>query len=171
MAAPDYVPVPRSERPRTPLAMPPSRRWTADRPGDLTRGQPTGPNVGRPGPDQGYALRLAQDMSRRIRVTEGESHEDAVAGCMAVAMRRASMFGRAPVTHDVELAFRLWGFFEGAPPGVVEFRKAVFAGVAHHYWVQRHIADMVPESTLRLTPSQVADRLEDWRELLGLDAG
>jgi len=37
--------------------------------------------------------------------------------------------------------------------------------------VQRTIADCVPATTLRLTPTQVAERLGDWRELLDLPAG
>lgn len=168
MAAPDYVPVPLWDRPRAPLPMPPSRRWTANRPGDLARGQPRGPNFGSPGPDQGYAMQLAQQLQRRVRVGEGELIVDAVAGCVAVALRRASTCGRAPMIGDVELAFRLWGFFEGAPTELIRYRKPLLAGAAHHYWEQRRLADMVPERTLRLTPSEVADRLEDWKELLGV---
>jgi hypothetical protein len=157
-----------AEQPRKPLSMPPPRRWTADRPADLTQGQPRGPNLGDPGPDQGNALRLAELLQHRIRVAEGESVGDALAGCGALALRRASLYGRAPVRNDLELACRLWGFFEGAPADLVEFRRPLFSGASHHYVHQRHIVDMVPEGTLRLTPSEVADRLEDWRELLGV---
>lgn len=166
MAAPEYVPVPLSEQPRRSLAMPPPRPWIADRPADLDRGQPRGPRLGSPGPDQGYALALAQRFVDKVVVAEGEDVDDALAGCVAVALRRASLFGRAPVVHDLEHALRLWGFLGEAPPDLVQFRRAHFAGASHHYWDQREITDLVPESTLRLTPAQVAEG--DWRSLLGV---
>jgi hypothetical protein len=166
MAAPDYVPTPLSEQPRESLRLPPPRPWMADRPADLQRGQPVGPKLGRPGPDQGYLLKLAEDFEDRVEVAEGEQAEDAIAGCAAVAMRRAALFGRAPVAHDLELALRLWGFLGGAPDDLVEFRRRLFGGAAHHYWDQRAVTDLVPDETLKLTPAKLADRLSDWRQLL-----
>ncbi len=169
MAAPDYVPVPLSEQPRESLPLPPPRRWMADRPADLQRGQPFGPKLGRPGPDQGYLLKLAEErFTDRVEVAEGEHVEDAIAGCAAVALKRAALFGRAPVAQDLEMALRLWGFLGGAPDDLVQFRWRLFAGAGHHYWDQRHVTDLVPEETLRLTPAQVADRLSDWRQLLNV---
>ena len=168
MAAPDYVPVPLAEQPRRSLALPPSRRWAADRPADLVGGQPSGPRFGSPGPDQGYALNLAARFGERVQVTKGEHVDDALAGAAAVALRRASMFGRAPVFHDLELALQLWGFLGEAPDDLVEYRRRHFPGAAHHYWDQRDIADLVPEATLRMTPAQVKTRMGDWRTLLGL---
>ena len=67
-------------------------------------------------------------------------------------MRRAARFGRAPVIHDLTLAFTLWGFLGGAPADLVAAREPLFRAASHHYQVQRTIADCVPESTLRLTP-------------------
>ncbi len=167
MAAPEYVPVPLADQPRQALDLPPPRRWMADRPGDLDRGQPLGPKLGRPGPDQGYALKLADLIRDRVKVAGGEHVEDALAGAVAVALKRASLFGRAPVMHDLELALRMWGFLDDdPPPDLVELRRELFAGAAHHYWEQRAITDLVPEATLRLTPAQVAERLSDWRSLL-----
>jgi hypothetical protein len=169
MAAPDYVPVPLYEQPRTSLRIPPPRPWVPDRPGDLQRGQPRGPKLGTPGPDQGYVLKLAEYIEKKVRVSEGEHVEDAVAGCAAVALKRAALFGRAPVIHDLEFALRLWGFLDENPPAdLVEFRRRVFGGAAHHYWDQRAVTDLVPDSTLRLTPGQVAQRLPDWRQLLSV---
>jgi hypothetical protein len=141
----------------------------ADRPGDLDRGQPLGPKLGRPGPDQGYALKLADLIRDRVKLGEGEHVEDAMAGAVTIALKRASLFGRAPVMHDLELALRLWGFLDDNPPAdLVEVRKHYFAGAAHHYWDQRAVTDLVPEATLQLTPGQVAERLSDWRALLAL---
>ena len=167
MAAPDYVPVPLSEQPRRALDLPPPRRWMADRPGDLQRGQPLGPKLGRPGPDQGYVMKLLEDVADRVRVAEGEHTEDALNGAVAVALKRASLLGRAPVMEDLEVALGLWGFLDEDPPAdLVEFRRQFFAGSGDHYWDQRAVSDMVPEDTLRLTPAQVAERLTDWRSLL-----
>jgi hypothetical protein len=168
MAAPDYVPVPLAEQPRTSLALPPPRHWMADRPADLQRGQPVGPKFGVPGPDQGYALKVAERVADRVEVTDGEHVEDALAGAVAVATRRAALFGRAPVLQDVEMALALWGFLGGAPDDLVELRRRLFGGAAHHYWDRRAVTDLVPDSTLRLTPAQVAERLTDWRQLLSV---
>ncbi len=168
MAAPDYVPTPLSERPRESLRIPPPQRWMADRPADLQRGQPIGPTLGRPGPDQGYALKLAEHFRDRVQVAEGENVDDALAGCVAVALKRAAVFGRAPVAHDLELALRLWGYLGGAPDDLVQYRRRLFGGAAHHYWDQRAITDVVPEETLRLTPAKVAERLSDWRQLVNV---
>ena len=168
MAAPDYVPVPRSDEPRESLGLPPPRRWMADRPADLQRGQPVGPKLGRPGPDQGYALKLAERFTDRVEVAEGEHAADALGGGVAVALKRAAVFGRAPVVHDLEMALRLWGYMGGAPDDLVEFRRRLFAGAAHHYWDQRTLTDLVPDETLRLTPAQVGERLSDWRQLLNV---
>jgi hypothetical protein len=122
--------------------------------------------MGRQGPDQGYALLLARRFADRLELAPDEHAEDAVAGCMVVAMARASLFGRAPVIHDLDLAFTLWGYLGGAPPDLVAYRTALFSGASHHYWDQRHIVDKVPESTLRMTPAQVRQKLSDWRSLL-----
>ena len=169
MAAPDYVPVPLSSQPRRSLALPPSQRWAADRPADLEGRQPLGPRLGSPGPDQGYALKLAQRFADRVQVERGEHVDDALAGAVAVALRRASVYGRAPVIHDLELALQVWGFLGDAPPELIEYRRPHFAGAAHHYWDQRDLADLVPEATLRMKPADVKARMGDWRTLLGVD--
>lgn len=166
MAAPDYVPVQLPDRPRQNLPLPPSKRWTATRPADLVGRQPSGPILGRQGPDQGYALMLAERFHGRLQLAEGEDEHDAVAGCMGVALARASLFGRAPVVHDLELAFGVFGFLDAAPADLVAFRQPRFAGASHHYWDQRAIVARVPEATLRLTPAAARSRLGEWRALL-----
>ena len=166
MAAPDYVPVTQGDRPRKALDTPGHDGWTATRPGDLTGRQPTGAYFGKQGPDQGYALTLADRFHDRLVLAEREDDHDVVAGCMGVAMARASLFGRAPVVYDLELAFGLWGYLDPAPADLVEFRRPLFAGASHHYWDQRAIVDLVPEATLRLTPAAVRQRLGEWRSLL-----
>lgn len=169
MAAPDYVPPSSADQPRSSLAMPPSRRWTATRPGDLQRGQPAGRGLGRPGPDQGYGLHLAERVKHQLRLAPDEPVHDVMAACVAVALRRAAMFGRAPVHHDVELAFGLFGYLDDdPPPELVEWRRRVTRGAAHDYWEQRGLVDLIPEATLRMYPADVRARSAQWRELIGV---
>ena len=168
MAAPDYVPISQNDRPRTPLGTPGHDGWTATRPGDLTGFQPSGRLFGNQGPDQGYGLILAERFHDRLLLTEGEDAHDVIAGSVGVGLARASLFGRAPVIHDMELAYGLFGYLDPPPADLVEFRKPLFAGASHHYWDQRGIVDIVPESTLRLTPAEVRRRVREWRSLLNL---
>ena len=167
MPQPDYVPLSRADEVRPAERMPPADRWMADRPAEVwAQGAPDGKGLGSPGPDQGYGLKLARRFVARLQLAEGEHAEDAVSGCLTIGLKRASRFGRAPVIHDMELAFTLWGFLGGVPADLIEFRKTLFQACAHDYWQQRAIADAVPDETLVLTPAQVRDRLSDWRSLV-----
>lgn len=167
MPQPDYVPLKATDRVRPAERLPVPDDWRPTRPGDITTvGQPTGPLTGSAGPDQGYGLKLARHFLDRIKLEEHEHAEDAVWGCLAVALKRASLFGRAPVIYDFEFAYTLWGFLDGAPSDLIEYRKSLFEAASHHYEDQRAIADAVPEETLRLTPAQVGGRLSSWRSLV-----
>lgn len=159
MAAPDYVPNKTAVADRH-YVSPPRRpqSWLADRPGELTEGQPIGAGLGVPGPDQGYALRLARRFEDELLLSPGEHAADAIAGCLGVALKRAALFGRAPVAADLEVAFRVFGFLPPAPDeSLVAWRKELFAGVSHphHYAETRHLVDLVPEAALRMAPSEV----------------
>ena len=144
----------------------------ADRPGEVVGDEtPAGPGLGYQGPDQGYALKLAERFAGRLVLAAGEREDDTLAGCVAVALRRASVFGRAPVMHDLRLALELFGFLDGADAELVDWRRTRFAGAAGHhgYHVKLRLAALVPEETLRLTPAVIAgDRRENWRGPLGL---
>jgi hypothetical protein len=167
MAQPSFVPLNPADRVRASERLPVPDAWRPDRPGDLTRpGMPSGPGFGSPGPDSGYGLKLARHFVPRLRLEKGEHAEDAVAGCFAVASKRAAMFGRAPVIHDFELAYALFGFLDVAPPDLLAFRKPLFQAAAEHYADQRKIVDLVRETTLRMTPAMVRERLNGWRDLL-----
>jgi hypothetical protein len=169
MAAPEYVPNTRDQQPRRGLPLPASRAWMAVRPGELRAEQPEGPTLGHPGPDQGYALKLAARFVDRLELG-GTTADDAVAGCLGVGLHRASLFGRAPVIHDLDIAFRVWGFLGGAPAELVTLRTPLFQSAAHHYAAQRAIVDHVPEETLRSTHQDVARRFPgEWRVLVGAD--
>ena len=169
MAAPEYVPGRPADRPRTyssPDHVP--EPWRPDRPGDLVGRQPRGRGLGNPGPDQGYGLVLANRFRDRLALSPGQDVEDVVRGCHGIGIRRSSLFGRAPVIHDLELAYGLWGYLDAPPAELVTFRKPLFAGASHHYWDQRAIVDLVPEPTLRLTPAEVRRRVGEWRSLLDI---
>lgn len=174
MAAPRHTRVPPLAEPRayrSPDHVPES--WAPERPGDLEGRQPSGERLGTPGPDQGYALRIARSLEPQIRLQPGEQLDDAIRGCLGIALRRASLFGRAPVVHDLRLAFTIWGFFDDAPPAdLVECRRQLFEGVAdttHHYFEGRYLADLVPEAVLRTDPRTLAARSgPEWRSLTGV---
>jgi len=167
VAQPEYVPLATADRVRPAERLPQHDGWRQDRPAEITRfGPPTGRFFGKPGPDQGYALTLAETFHDRLELAAGEHAEDAMEGCLGVGLRRASIFGRAPVVHDLTLAFTLWGFLGGAAKELVEFRVPLFQAVAHDYSRQRDVVDRVAEATLRLTPAKVAEQLPgDWRSL------
>lgn len=171
MAAPEYVPINRDQQPRRGLGLPPARSWVAGRPGELGAAQPEGAMLGNQGPDQGYALKLARGFAPRLELG-GVVLDDAIEGCLGVALRRASIFGRAPMVHDLDIAFRVWGFLGDAPAALVAMRAPLFQAASHHYVDQRAIVDLVPESTLRLSHQEVARRFPgEWQALLGLAGG
>jgi hypothetical protein len=69
----------------------------------------------------------------------------------------------------------MWGYLSDAPPAdLVAMRRELFVGVgnaAHHYKEGRAIADMVPLSTLKMSPSDVASQYStQWRTLTGFAA-
>ena len=164
MAQPEFVPLHAGDRVRAAERIPAHGGWRQDRPAELTSPDlPTGARFGTPGPDQGYALTLAERFVERLELADGEHGEDAVAGCLGVGLRRASLFGRAPVIHDLDLAFTIFGYLGGAPADLVAFRVPLLRGAAHDYWAQRDVADKVQEPTLRLTPVQARAKQADWR--------
>jgi hypothetical protein len=174
MTQPKFAPVTERAEVRGAYKLPGAAEWQSHRPADY-KPQPNirhRPNTGIPGPDQGYALLLAERFHDRLKLTEREHAEDVLAGAVAIALRRASLFGRAPVSHDIEVALRVFGYFVAAPEELVDARQRLLAGIAHDYWQQRDLADLIPESTLRLSLAGVEERSESdpnaWRELTGL---
>ncbi|HSB85029.1 MAG TPA: hypothetical protein VLD86_01910 [Ilumatobacteraceae bacterium] len=173
MAAPKFAPVPPVDEPRaysSPDVVP--GPWKPNRPADLTGFQPEGHRLGYQGPDQGFAFRIANGFRDRLRLQPGERVADVIQGCLGIALRRASMFGRAPVVHDLTIAFTIWGFLDANPPAEVRtLRAQLFEGLAntlHHYDEARELVDMVPEATLRMTPAQVEAAYPGrWQELIG----
>jgi hypothetical protein len=134
---------------RLPPGLPPGQK----------RRQPAGPRLGSPGPDQGYALHLARIYEGRLVLGSAESEADAIAGCLAIAMRRSALFGRAPLLGDLTLALTFWGFLTPGADELVSIRSQAFAAVAssHHYFERRAIVDAMTDEILRMTIEQVAD--------------
>jgi len=172
MAAPKFAPAgtAASQHYSSPDVVPES--WRPDRPGLVEGLQPRGDRLGAQGPDQGFALTIASKLAPNVKLTDGERLDDAIRGCVGIALRRASLFSRAPVVHDLNIAFTIWGFFDPSPPAdLLARRTQLFEGVGnvnHHYAEGRKIADLVPEATLRQKPADVtAAYPARWRELTG----
>ena len=170
MSAPKFVPVATIGAFREGEELPPSGEWRSDRPAEVAAHQPKRRGMGTPGPDQGYALKLANSFHGKLELVEGEHEHDVILGCLGIALRRASTFGRSPVIHDLDLAFAVFGFTgEGATPeDLIRFRTPKFEAAGHHYEVQRELADLVPETTLRMTPAAVKQTVAfgEWRSLV-----
>lgn len=161
MAAPDYVPT--RPAPSRSYVSPPRRpgSWVADRPGELEGRQPQGDRLGNPGPDQGYVAHLTDTVSGTLRLGDHEHEADALAVVAAVALKRASAFGRAPVVHDVTAAVHVLGFDAAPPAGEAAERRRLRLEEVHHphfYDQLRDIVDEVPlESLHRPLPAIAAD--------------
>ena len=83
MAAPKFAPVSPVDDARvygSPDIVPGS--WTPNRPGDLIGFQPEGARLGFQGPDQGFALKIANGFRDRLRLQPGEHAADAIQGCL-----------------------------------------------------------------------------------------
>ena len=171
MAAPKFTPVSPIGAFRDDEGLPPALAWTATRPAEGRGPQPNGARFGRPGPDQGYALKLANSFHGKLNLTEAENEHDVIAGCLPVALKRAALFGRAPVIHDLRRAFEVFGFIgQSASADLVAYRTSLFQAAGHHYELQRTIADLVPDETLTAAQVRVDMALSAgrWRDLLAI---
>jgi hypothetical protein len=168
MAQPSFVPITEADQVRGARRLSVPERWVADRPGDQTgASRPTGISHGTPGPDQGFALRVARRFADRLRLQGTEDEEDVLHGAAILASKRAGLLGRAPCVYDLDAAFALFGFLvEAPPPELVSERRAAFESASRDYVVQRALVDSVPEETLRLGAEQLSARLGEWRALL-----
>lgn len=168
MTQPKFAPILECDEVRATMRLPIPPPWRLHRPAELAPAPAPAhrPHTGSPGPDQGYALHLAERFGPALLLTEGEHADDVLAGATAIALRRASIFGRAPVSADLRLALDLFGFLTGAEEDLVDARRELFAGAAHDYDVRRDLADNIPEDKLRQSPSDVTATGADWVSLL-----
>ena len=168
MAQPDYVPIISSDRirPSSRLQVPAS--WEQDRPAEILSIAPTrrrelrGDRV-----RSGLRAQTCPQSGARAVLSEGEHLADVVVGCFGCGTRRSSYFHRSPVIYDMDWAFTLWGFMEGAPEDLIAFRRPLFAGVAEDYDRQREIVGRVTDEVVRLSPTEVKTNLTKWRGWLG----
>jgi hypothetical protein len=155
MTQPTFVPIAEADQVRPARHMHVPGSWTTSRPAELVvPAVRRGRGVGTPGPDSGFALRLANRFAHDLKLVEGESEHDVLLGVALVASKRAALFGRAPCVHDVRFALNLWGFLDQVPAELLAERRASFSSIAHDYVAQRRLVDAVPEETLRLSPEE-----------------
>jgi hypothetical protein len=148
------------------VKMPPARSWVANRPGDLPAGWPTGKLLGSPGPNIGYALTLANRVRDQLALAPHEHADDAIAVVAEIAMRRAALFGRAPVMRDVEFGMQILGYRGDADPDFVTWRMGAMQGAHHDYYERRSLVDAIPVDILRLVPSALPAHVAEARDAL-----
>lgn len=112
----------RSDAPRRVAGPGAPRRWSQNRPGEITGPEDMrwGGAFGRPGPDTGWALKIIREISwdRSNRPAETEAVLATFVGA------RASRFGRGPTVHDVEIGLLLMGLRPDEVPPAVAKRLA-----------------------------------------------
>ncbi len=114
--------------------------------------------MGTPGPDSGFALRLAHRFEHELKLDQGETVHDVVLGVALIAAKRAALFGRAPSVYDVRFALNIWGFLDDASAELKAARRAAFSSISHDYVAQRSLVDSLDEDTLRLSPEDVRSK-------------
>lgn len=174
MTQPSFVPITEGDQVRGARQLRVPGPWSPDRPAELrTPVRRRGRRMGTPGPDQGFALRLARRFADRLRLSEDESADDVLTGAALLASRRAGLLGRAPSVHDLTAALSLWGFLDDAPAALVAARRPAFRAASHDYEVQRALVDSVPQASLLLAPDEIERRVRagGWRPLVGLSDG
>lgn len=159
MTQPTFVPIAEADQVRPARHLHVPGPWTQSRPGEVVGPvRARGRDIGTPGPDQGFALRLAHRFEHELQLGEGETEHDLLTGVALIAAKRAALFGRAPCIYDVQFALNLWGLLAEVPPELRERRRAAFSSVAHDYVAQRELVDSVPEEILRLSPEEARAR-------------
>jgi hypothetical protein len=140
-----------SDLPRPTSEPDPPNRWRPTRPGVIVAPQqmPWGGAFGTPGPDAGWALKLVRSADLPERTA---GLELVLAAIMAA---RASLFGRAPVPEDLEVAKVLAGFGEGLPADFPERRVRWVEATAHEPSPGRLAVSEIDPELLRLKPGQL----------------
>tara|TARA_B100000530_G_scaffold320038_1_gene253068 strand:+ start:2003 stop:2539 length:537 start_codon:yes stop_codon:yes gene_type:complete len=170
MAAPRYVPSPAQQKKYYESTRKVKHSSGVERPAEVFKHEHEQSGTGHPGPDQGYALRLVKDFKGKIFLFEGEHWEDASEVAVLTALKRASLFGRAPCNHDLEAGFCIWGYLDSSPQEeLLMIRKEKFGhiGSAHNYLMRRYISDAVSAAGLKRPLASIQDDYEsNWRTLV-----
>lgn len=155
MTTKPYVPPDRDTEYR-PEQLPPPGPWFVQRPGE-TALDPDAARFGAVGPDMGYAGALLPPFRSKL-VPGACNRDDLLEAGAAIAMRRAAMYGRAPVSEDLEVAFLLLGALERVPgdwsrAGAVVARHV--EGVRYKAAQAAEFAASLPEDWLAAKPGGV----------------
>ncbi len=115
---------------------------------------PSGDGFGTPGPDAGFAMTLIS------RAEIGDRSPELEAVLSAIMVARASSFGRAPTTGDLDAAMAMCGIGAGNPPDWVhERRKHWMHAIAHDKPKGRTAVSELDRDLLRKTPDEIRSAL------------
>jgi len=141
-----------------------ARSWRSGRPGDFSGpgDVPTGAGFGNPGPDTGYALRLLKD--RDLMIEADEDAERVRRTAVHLAGARAAAFGRAPTSHDIDVALAILGL-DAAITGTTRSalaadRKRWVGKAANGAKYGRQMVAKVDSELLAADPLEVVERLQ-----------
>lgn len=154
-----YVPPDRDTVYR-PEQLPPPKPWFAARPAEIAA-DPDAATFGAVGPDMGYARTLLALFTKRL-VPGGCNRGDLLDAGAAIGMRRAALYGRAPIPEDLEVAFLLLGALDGVPGDWGRAGGAVAElvdGVRYKPARAAQLAAAVPEAWLLRKPGGVRKEL------------
>jgi hypothetical protein len=145
-----------SDLPRPTAEPGPARRWRPTRPGVIVAPEqmPWGGAFGTPGPDTGWALKL-------VRSAELSGRTDGLEGVLAALMgARASLFGRAPVLEDLEVAKLLAGLGADLPVEVIERGRRWVEATSHEKSPGRTAVSETEVDLLKLKPAELKSVLQ-----------
>lgn len=142
-----------------------ARRWTASRPGDMhTPAEvPWGGPFGTPGPDTGYALKLAA--AADFALDDNERRHSVETLLVLIMGARASLLGKAPSADDLGFALMLLGLDAGreipdaANTQLASARRHWAPLVAHSGGAARALAAKLTPSLLRMSQDDLRHRL------------
>ena len=170
MAAPKYVPSPVQQSKYYQSTRKTKHSSGVLRPAEVFKHNVNQEGMGHPGPDQGYALRLVKQFKDKVFLVSGEHWEDASEVAVLTALKRASLFGRAPCTFDIEVGLCIWGYLDPNPEDeLVDLRKENFGhiGSAHNYLTRRKVSDAISSTGLKRSPELIRMEYEqNWRAMI-----
>ena len=170
MAVPRYVPNPVRQIKHYRSAKKTNHESGVLRPAEVLENQSERSGTGNPGPDQGFALLLVKAFKDLVSLSPKEKWADASEVAVITALKRASLYGRAPCHYDLEVGFRVWGYLDPDPdPELVDLRINHFPhiGSSHNYLKRRKVADALSSSKLCQSLEMIRQSYEsDWRILI-----
>ena len=157
MTQPTFVPIAEADQVRPARHLHVPGPWThvpPGRGGGARCDGGAGPS-GHPGPDSGFALRLAKRFEHELQLDARASprttsssapRSSPPSGPPSSGGHRASTTCSSPSTCGASSTTR--------PPVVAASRRAAFSSISHDYVAQRQLVDSVPEEILRLSPEE-----------------